>query len=175
MHTKAVFRSAQALAAAGFDVLRFNFRGVGTSTGSYGNGIGEQEDVRAALDWMEARSPGEPILLGGFSFGSKVALRVGIEDPRAAALIGLGLPLSTNDFTFLDGLSKPLLIVQGEFDEFGGRAEIEAFVATLRGELSLAVIPESDHYFHDHFEELQAVIGEYVRVGAGSRPFAAHR
>jgi uncharacterized protein len=77
MHTKAVFRAAQALNDAGFHVLRFNFRGVGHEHRELRSRGGEMDDVRAALDWLEAEHPQLPLLLGGFSFGSVVGLRVG--------------------------------------------------------------------------------------------------
>ena len=77
MHTKAVFRAAQALSDVKIAALRFNFRGVGTSTGSFDQGIGEKDDVLASLDWLEERHPGLPLVVGGFSFGSMVALSAG--------------------------------------------------------------------------------------------------
>ena len=80
MHTKAVYRAAQALNDAGLVTLRFNFRGVGTSTGSHDEGIGERDDLEAALDWLEAEHPLLPLFAGGFSFGSMVALSVGVDD-----------------------------------------------------------------------------------------------
>ena len=90
MHTKAVFRAAQALSEVGIAALRFNFRGVGLSTGTYDDGIGEQDDVRVALAWMRERYPGLPMIAGGFSFGSMVSLSVGGEAPGAAAMLSSG-------------------------------------------------------------------------------------
>ena len=92
MHTKAVFRAAQALADVKIAALRFNFRGVGTSTGSYDQGLGEKDDVLATLDWLEERHPGLPLVVGGFSFGSMVALSAAATDPRVVALFGHLLP-----------------------------------------------------------------------------------
>src|SRR5579863_10283410 len=75
MHNKVVFQAAKRLHDFGVPVLRFNFRGAGLSEGAHENGRGEQEDVRAALDYLAGEFPGRPILLAGFSFGSSVGLR----------------------------------------------------------------------------------------------------
>ena len=80
MHNNVVYRVAKALGDAGATVLRFNFRGVGRSTGSYGGGIDEEEDARAALDFLEQRAPGVPLWMAGFSFGARVGLTVGAAD-----------------------------------------------------------------------------------------------
>src|SRR5580658_5250091 len=82
MHNKVVFQAAKALHQNGATVLRFNFRGVGLSEGTYDRGQGEQDDVRAAIDYLSAEFPGRPILVSGFSFGSSVGLRVGCCDAR---------------------------------------------------------------------------------------------
>src|SRR3954468_7857883 len=82
MHTKAIFQSAKAFARIGCAVLRFNFRGVGTSAGSFADGIGEMDDFRAALDFMQGRYPGVPLWAMGMSFGSWIALAAGAGDPR---------------------------------------------------------------------------------------------
>jgi uncharacterized protein len=176
MHTKAVFRTAQALSEAGFHVVRFNFRGVGTSTGSYEEGIGEQEDVRAALDWLEDRYPDLPLLVGGFSFGSFVGLRVGAVDNRVQGLLGLGLPLEMWDFSFLEGVAKPLLVIQGEEDQFGGGEGVASYLEGIRGDsgggpVTLVRIPESDHFFNDRFEELQEAVRQWFAQGEGGKTF----
>lgn len=171
MHTKAVFRAAQALSEAGLHVARFNFRGVGTSTGSYEEGIGEQDDVRAALDWLEDRYPDLPLLVGGFSFGSFVGLRVGAEDKRVKALLGLGLPVEMWDFSFLQGVAKPLLVIQGEKDQFGGGEKVADYLEGIRGgpkegpRVTLVRIPGSDHFFNDRFDELQEAVREWFEEG----------
>ena len=101
MHNKVVFQAAKALHQRGATVLRFNFRGAGQSEGEHDHGRGEQDDVRAAIDYLAAEFPGRPILLAGFSFGSWVGLRVGCEDARVTQLIGLGLPVDNIDMSFL--------------------------------------------------------------------------
>src|ERR671918_2684234 len=102
MHFKVVFRAAKALQRHGAAALRFNFRGVGRSDGTHDDGRGEQDDVRAALDELERRFPGLPLLLGGFSFGASMALRVAATDARPRALFALGLPMAMmNDTPFV--------------------------------------------------------------------------
>jgi uncharacterized protein len=175
MHTKAVYRTAQALGEVGLAVLRFNFRGVGASTGSYDEGIGEQDDVRAALDWLEGRYPTLPLIAGGFSFGSKVGLTVGAEDERVVGLVGLGLPVDREeryDFGFLAAAAKPTLIVQGENDEFGSGARIAEVVSGLGSHVALVRIEGADHYFTDRLDELRAAVRDYFGSGPGARLLA---
>ena len=165
MHTKAVFRAAQALSDVKIAALRFNFRGVGTSTGSFDQGIGEKDDVLASLDWLEERHPRLPLVVGGFSFGSMVALSAGADDPRVVALFGLGLPIRMYDYGFLADARKPILVVQGDEDEFG--SEVEPVVAALGSHVTLARIAGADHYFNGHIDEMKAVVSEFFRSGPG--------
>jgi alpha/beta superfamily hydrolase len=170
MHFKVVFRIAKALQQEGLAALRFNFRGVGRSEGTHDHGRGEQDDVRAALDESERRFPGLPLVLGGFSFGSEMALRVGARDARARALFALGFPLSrVGDTSFLEVGPKPRLFVQGEADEFGPADQLRRLVERLPPPRSLIVVPKSDHFFTGHLEALQEAVGSW----AGGRPWAA--
>jgi alpha/beta superfamily hydrolase len=168
MHFKVVFRAARALQQAGVAALRFNFRGVGRSEGVHDDGRGEQDDVRAALDEAARRHPGLPLVLGGFSFGSTMALRVGCGEPRARALFALGFPLSmVPDPSFLDGCRAPRLFVQGEADPFGSGAQMKERVDRLPEPRSLVVVPGADHFFTGHLDALQ----QAVRAWAASRPW----
>src|SRR3954470_388388 len=87
MHTKGVYQAAKGLARIGCAVLRFNFRGVGRSEGTFDEGVGERSDFTAAIDLMAARFPGVPLWAAGFSFGSWIALETGSADPRVSLLI----------------------------------------------------------------------------------------
>ena len=166
MHTKAVFRAAQALSDVKIAALRFNFRGVGTSTGSFDQGIGEKDDVLASLDWLEERHPRLPLVVGGFSFGSMVALSAGADDPRVVALFGLGLPIRMYDYGFLADARKPILVVQGDEDELG--SEVEPVVAALGSHVTLARIAGADHYFNGHIDEMKAVVSEFSEAARGA-------
>lgn len=171
MHTKAVFRAAQALSEAGFHVLRFNFRGVGTSTGSYAEGRGEQEDARAALDWLEEHHTDLPFLMGGFSFGARVALRVGAGDKRVRSILAMGLAVNLWDFDFLAEVDKPVFVVQGEHDEFGSGEEVARALQGLGTGITLRRIPDTDHFFNDRFDELREAIHEHFTSGPGGEGF----
>lgn len=170
MHTKAVYRAAQALGEAGLVTLRFNFRGVGASTGTYEEGIGEREDVVAVLDWLQDQYPQLPLVAGGFSFGSMVALWVGVEDPRVDGLLGLGLPIENlnYDFGYLAKTTKPTLVVQGEDDEFGSGEAVAAVLEKLGSHITLVRIEGSDHYFTGRLDELRAAVRGYYQGGPGA-------
>ncbi len=170
MHFKVIFRVAKAMQARGLAALRFNFRGVGRSEGTHDHGQGEQDDVRAALGEAERRFPGLPILLGGFSFGSSMALQVGIADPRAAGLFALGLPLDMlGDVSFLKECQKPRLFVQGSDDPFGSGQRVLDLAAQLPEPRSAVVIPESDHFFTGRLDDLQGVLDSWL----AGRPWTA--
>jgi uncharacterized protein len=163
MHNKVAFRAAAALNDAGLTALRINFRGVGQSTGQHDEGRGEQDDVRAGLDYLSKHYPGLRITLCGFSFGSRVGLEVGINDPRVAFLIGIGTPLEKYDFNFLAACRKPLLLVHGENDQFGDVNHLRELVAELEKNTSvqLVVIPGAGHFFDDHLDELKRAITDW--------------
>lgn len=172
MNTKAVYRAAQAFNDAGVVALRFNFRGVGTSTGSHDDGVGEQDDLRAAIDWLETRFPHLPLIVGGFSFGSMVGLSVGAEEDRVVGLLGLGLPVDLDeryDFGYLAGTTKPVLVVQGEDDEFGSGEQVAATVARLGSHVTLVRIAGADHFFSGRLDELRAAVRGYYDSGPGAR------
>jgi hypothetical protein len=168
MHFKVVFRAAKGLQHAGVAALRFNFRGVGRSEGTHDGGHGEQDDVRAALESLAERYPGLPLVLGGFSFGSLMALRVGVGEPRVRALFALGFPLEmAGDVSFLDACRKPRLFVQGELDAFGPAGRMRDLVDRLPEPRVLQLVDGSDHFFSGHLERLQEIVSEWV----GGRPW----
>lgn len=164
MHNKVVFRAAAALNDAGLTVLRINFRGVGQSTGEHDEGRGELDDVRAGLDYLSRQFPGLRITLCGFSFGSLVGLKVGIQDPRVSFLIGIGTPLDKYDFSFLAACRKPLLLIHGERDEFGDVDRLRKLFAELQPNMpvQLVVIPGASHFFDNHLDELKRTITDWA-------------
>lgn len=168
MHNKVVYQAAKLLDSLGIPVLRFNFRGVGASEGSYDNGRGEEDDLRAVLDYLTAEYPGVPLMAAGFSFGAWIGLRLGCSDRRVVELIGLGLPIDDRklSFEYLRDCTKPKLLVQGESDQFGARPRFQAFVDTFSAEATaatrIAFIPSADHFFTGHLEEMAAALREWI-------------
>ncbi len=160
MHTKAVFQGAKGLTRLGCAVLRFNFRGVGRSAGAFGEGEGEKADFRAGLDYMAARCPGVSLWAAGFSFGAWVALEVGAEDPRVAALIGIAPPVATSisgqAYTFDQTLTstKPKFFVQGEADEVCPLESMWAFYGKLEEPKELVVVDMANHLFEGQTAEV---------------------
>jgi alpha/beta superfamily hydrolase len=162
MHNKVVFRAARAAREAGLPTLRFHFRGVGASQGTHDKGIGERDDVRAALDFLNVRFPGLPVCLMGFSFGSWVGLRVGAEDARVAALVGLGLPTIDSDYSYLHGVTKPKLIVQGTRDQYGRREDVQAVFDSLPDPKQIHWVEGAQHFFLGRLEEVRDAIHNFL-------------
>lgn len=162
MHNKVVYQTAKALHLRGAAVLRFNFRGVGQSEGEHDRGLGEQGDVRAALDYLAVEYPDRPIVLAGFSFGSWVGLRVGCEDGRVSRLIALGLPVDNVDASYLRRCAKPKLLIQGGEDQFSSRENLEALFATLPEPKQMVIIEDADHFFAGHLDEVGPAIGSWL-------------
>jgi uncharacterized protein len=164
MHTKALFHAAKALARIDVPVLRFNFRGIGRSAGSFTDGPGEREDFRAALTFMKARYPDmRRIWCGGMSFGSWVALTVGAEDPDVTALIGIACPVNKYDYAPVLAAGKPTFLVHGERDELVPHKEIRKFYALLPEQRELVLIDGADHLFDGKVSEVGDAIEDLLQ------------
>jgi uncharacterized protein len=160
MHNKVVYQTAKVLDSLGIPVLRFNFRGVGASEGTYDRGVGEEDDVRAALDYLKTHFAGARMLVAGFSFGAWVGLRRGCNDPRVVELIGLGLPIDDRKlgFGYLSTCTKPKLLIQGEEDQYAAKSHFESFVQTFNPhaakETRVVFIRAADHFFTGRLDEM---------------------
>jgi alpha/beta superfamily hydrolase len=181
LHNKVVFHTMKALNSFGFPVLRFNFRGTGLSQGAHDQGNGEVDDVRAALDWLDAEYH-LPLVLAGFSFGAAVGLRAACADSRVRAVIGVGTPVGplagdsevsrTYTFEFLQDCMKPKLFVSGARDQFGPRAKLEGLVASASEPKKLVMIEGADHFFEGRLRELREAIETWVKEAIRSQPSA---
>jgi alpha/beta superfamily hydrolase len=158
MHNKVVHRIARGLRSSGGVVLRFNYRGVNLSEGSYSNGEGELEDARAALDLLRERYPDLPVTLAGFSFGSRIVLRMGCAGSKARRVIAVGFPTVYQDRSYLNGCTIPKIFIQSTKDEFGPLVDWEPMVAAIPEPKQVHLIEARDHFFSDALEELESVV-----------------
>jgi len=169
MHNKVVFRAAAGLNDAGLTTLRINFRGVGQSSGAYDEGIGEQQDAEASLEYLTQNYPDKTITVCGFSFGARVGLDVGIRDPRVKNLIAIGTPVDKYDFGFVEACRKPVLFVHGDRDEFGNIDKLRTLITELQEKtlVRLVVIPNAGHFFENHLDELKQTITSWMTEQIG--------
>lgn len=164
MHNKVVFKVAQTLQAINIPTLRFNFRGVGHSTGTYDEGRGEMEDVRFALEFLSRRYPGLPVVLAGFSFGAYVGLRVAAADDRVQAMIGLGVPARMFEGETFQGSHKPKLFIHGTEDELAPYDLTAKWFERVPAPKSMVAVQGADHFFRDRLGEVEAIIIGFVQT-----------
>ena len=154
MHTKVVFQGAKALARIGCAVLRFNFRGVGRSAGSWDEGRGEKDDYRAALDYISGRYPSVELWAAGFSFGSYVATTCGADDERVCALIAIAPPVDRYDFGPVRSSQKPKFLIHGERDELIPLRAVREFYGQLAEPKEFVEIDRANHLFDGQASEV---------------------
>ncbi|MDQ2712812.1 MAG: hypothetical protein M3Y24_11400 [Acidobacteriota bacterium] len=167
MHNKVVYRLARGLRKSGCVVLRFNYRGVNLSEGKYTGGIGETEDARAALRELESRYPDLPLLAAGFSFGSRVALRLSSTETSVRRAIAVGFPARLPERDFVFEVKVPKYFIQSTKDEFGPEPDMKAFFASLPEPKQIDWIPAQDHFFRDQLDLYEATV---ERIGRDRAP-----
>jgi alpha/beta superfamily hydrolase len=156
MHNKVVYRIARGLRKAGCVVLRFNYRGVNLSEGTYDEGYGETDDARVALHELQSRYPELPMLAAGFSFGSRVALRLSSQEPVLRRALAAGFPTRLKDREYVYHLEIPKTFVQSTKDEFGPAPEMEEFFASVPEPKRLIWVPAADHFFRDALDPFES-------------------
>jgi alpha/beta superfamily hydrolase len=162
MHNKVVYRIARAFQDSEFAVLRFNFRGTGRSEGTHDEGVGEKDDLRAAIQFIEEKYPDAEIWLAGFSFGSMVMLRSAACDDRVRAFVAVGVPASKYDFTQIARCGKPKLFVQGSLDEFGSPDDLKRLFDSLDEPKQLKIVEGADHFFEGRLTELVDAVSSFI-------------
>ncbi len=163
MHNKVVTIVERALRESGLFTVRFNFRGVGESAGSYDEGRGEGDDLAAVVEWVRGVRPeGWELWLAGFSFGSYVVLANARRiDP--AALITVAPPVGRWAFEGLEVPECPWLVVQGEDDEVVDAQAVFDWIESLPNSPTLVRMPETGHFFHRRLMDLRGAIKNAVR------------
>jgi uncharacterized protein len=158
MHNKVVYRIARGMRRAGAVVLRFNYRGVNMSEGQYDNGIGETEDARAALDFLRSRYPSLPFAIAGFSFGSRIALKLGCGVPGVSRIVAVGFPANSAEYRELGQCPVPRTFIVSTNDQFCSVPAMESYFAALEGPKELIWVNASDHFFTSALEEFEDAV-----------------
>lgn len=169
MHNKVVFRATAGLVDAGLTTLRFNFRGVGDSTGEHNEIEGGTEDVSDALSYMFDQYPDEDMTLAGFSFGSRTGMEVGMAEDRVKRLISIGTPVEKyRDFDFLTAVKKPILFVHGDHDEFCTVEGLRSITDRIP-HAEVVVFENCGHFFDEHLNELRDTIRDWIAEELASK------
>lgn len=167
MNNKIVYKIYQTLANNGFSVLRFNFRGVGRSLGKFDDGIGELSDAAAALDWVQVQNPdASTCWVGGFSFGSWIAMQLLMRRPEIEGFLAVSPPANLYDFSFLSPCPASGYFAQGGRDDIVKMSEVNKLVDKLRQQkyvnIQYDTFDKADHYFRNNLEDLEASMMSYV-------------
>jgi uncharacterized protein len=170
MDNKVVWTLTRAYQALGAATLRFNFRGVGASQGSYGAGDGESADALAVIEFARRRWPQRPLWLGGFSFGGAVAVRVA-HAARPALVTAVAPGITVVDVRQALPPQCPWLIVQGDQDEVVPTAAVLEWARRLEPPPQISLMSGASHFFHGRINELREVLVEFLtRTAAGAAP-----
>ncbi len=158
MNNRACYELYHLFTRKGFSVLRFNFRGVGRSQGEYDQGQGELADAATALDYLQSLNPNAPFAwVGGFSFGSWIAMQLLMRRPEIAGFICASAAANLYDFSFLAPCPSSGIVIHGEHDKICPHAETNAMVARTRTQkgrkVEFSILPGADHFFEQHMDE----------------------
>ncbi len=157
MNNHVTYRIAKTLRDNGVSVLRFNFRGVGRSTGKYDEGVGEIEDARAALNWLEKEEPNVPLWLAGFSFGSRTSVQLALQEKRVQKVLAVGLAVDIFDLKFVTRLQQTTAFIHSDTDEYGKLPNLKALIATVPAKHALFVVPNADHLCNGRLDAFSEV------------------
>jgi alpha/beta superfamily hydrolase len=181
MHNKVVYALYQCFVRRGFSTLRFNFRGVGRSQGSFDRGEGELSDAASALDWLQTYNPNAGTCwVAGFSFGAWIGMQLLMRRPEIESFISVAPPANMYDFTFLAPCPSSGLILQGDQDSVVPVESVQKLVTKLSHQRDIKIdfrkIPGADHYFADRVDALvthvDGYIGDHARL-TGKAPVAS--
>jgi len=173
MHNKVVYALYQCFVRRGFSTLRFNFRGVGRSQGSFDRGEGELSDAAAALDWMQTYNPNAgSCWVAGFSFGAWIGMQLLMRRPEIESFISVAPPANLYDFTFLAPCPSSGLILQGDQDSVVPVEAVQKLVTKLSHQRDIKIdfrkVPGADHHFADRVDALVGHVDGYIGDHAGA-------
>ena len=167
MNNQIVYNTYYAFVERGFSVLRFNFRGVGRSQGSFDHGQGELSDAASALDWAQSINPeARACWIAGISFGAWIGMQLLMRRPEIEGFISVAPPANRFDFSFLAPCPSSGLFVHGDQDRVAPLKEVMALIEKLKTQRGIliehAVIEGANHFFENRVEPLIEEIGRYL-------------
>jgi alpha/beta superfamily hydrolase len=162
MRNNVVSALVDAFQQQGIATLRFNFRGVGRSGGSHGEGVAELEDVKAAVTYLLSRQSVQTVVVAGYSFGSMVGLQAGAADPRVHKIIGVAFPFGLRDPSFLLPVTKPKLLISGDHDNYSPIPALQELYAKLPEPKALTIVKGADHFFWGQEGEIAKAAVEFL-------------
>ena len=167
MNNKVVYQLYQMFVRRGFATLRFNFRGVGRSQGSFDRGEGELSDAASALDWLQTQNRDAPMCwVGGFSFGAWIAMQLMMRRPEIGGFISLAPPADAYDFTFLAPCPASGQIIHGDKDEVVPREAVDKLAQKLSSQKNIVIdyetVPGADHFFSTKMDVMNKLVGNYI-------------
>ena len=174
MNNKIVYSLYQSFARRGFGTLRFNFRGVGRSQGSFARGEGELSDAASALDWMQSNNPNASACwIAGFSFGAWIGMQLLMRRPEITSFVSVAPPANVYDFAFLAPCPASGLIVHGDQDQVVPQESVKKLVDRLSNQRGIAIdyriVKKADHFFSEQIETLTGHIDDYLVKAMGKR------
>lgn len=180
MNNKVVYQLYQMFVRRGFATLRFNFRGVGRSQGSFDRGEGELSDAASALDWLQSQNQDAPMCwIAGFSFGAWIGMQLLMRRPEITGFLSVSPPANMYDFSFLAPCPASGLITHGDQDDIVPQDSVTELIAKLAKQkdviIDFQVLKGSDHFYNDHLEELEQTANGYLdrRIGEIEAAIAA--
>src|ERR1700690_2038954 len=177
MNHQIIYQCYYAFAHRGFSVLRFNFRGVGRSQGSFDHGTGELSDAASALDWAQTINPeARACWVAGFSFGAWIGMQLLMRRPEVEGFISIAPPANLYDFSFLAPCPSSGLIVHGEKDAVVPPKDVNTLVEKLKTQKGIVIdqqiIPGANHFFDGKLEPLMQTVTGYLDMRLANVPYA---
>ena len=167
MNNRIIYNMFHAFVEQGFSVLRFNFRGVGRSQGTFDGGIGELSDAAYAFDWMQQFNRNSPYCwIGGYSFGALISMQLMMRRPEIMGFISISPPANTEDFSFLAPCPSSGLIVHGEIDDLipiETTSKLATKLNTQKNiEVEFATIKGANHFYKNKIDALKNEVVKYL-------------
>ena len=169
MNNQVTYNLHYAFRELGFTVLRFNFRGVGRSQGTFDQGVGELSDAASALDYLQALNPAaRACWVTGFSFGAWIAMQLLMRRPEITGFVSVAPPANMYDFSFLAPCPSSGLIIHGEADRIVPTADVGKLAAKLKAQKGITIthttVPGANHFFESAMDEMIDVVKGYVHA-----------